>query len=174
MVGFPRVCYLTIFHMEVNMALYLVQHGKSLPKDMDPERGLSQLGMEETNRIAPVARGYGIGVRRVVHSGKKRARQTAEIYHEALGVETPLEQIDNIGPLDDVKSFRDTVTVEEGCMVVGHLPFMQRLLSILTVGDESVEFYRFQNSGIVCLDGEKDEDGRVNWFIKWTLNPCID
>jgi phosphohistidine phosphatase len=30
------------------MALYLVQHGKSLPKDQDPDQGLSEDGTTET------------------------------------------------------------------------------------------------------------------------------
>ena len=60
------------------MALYLVQHGKSLPKDQDAEQGLSQEGMADVERIAGVAQGYGVRVRTIQHSGKKRARQTAE------------------------------------------------------------------------------------------------
>ncbi len=42
------------------MALFLVQHGLSLPKDKDPEKGLSEIGKEDTQRIADVARHYAI------------------------------------------------------------------------------------------------------------------
>ena len=38
------------------MALFLVQHGISVPGELDPEKGLADLGIEETNRIAPVSR----------------------------------------------------------------------------------------------------------------------
>ncbi len=41
------------------MALYLVQHGKSLSKDQDPQKGLSEEGAVETRRIAEVAANYG-------------------------------------------------------------------------------------------------------------------
>ena len=34
------------------MALYLVQHGKSLSKEQDTEQGLSQRGYAEVSRIA--------------------------------------------------------------------------------------------------------------------------
>ena len=47
------------------MALFLVQHGKSLPKDVDPDQGLSQEGISEVDRIAGVAKGYGVGVSRI-------------------------------------------------------------------------------------------------------------
>ncbi|MCG8687603.1 MAG: phosphohistidine phosphatase SixA [Desulfobacterales bacterium] len=156
------------------MALFLVQHGVCLSKVEDPEKGLSDLGREETIRIAPVAKGYNIPVSKILHSGKKRARQTAEIYHEALGLDVPLDVLDGINPLDDVRMFSDTLDPSSGWMVVGHMPFMERLTSFLTTGDEQTKVYQFQNSGIVCLDAKEDEDGQWNWYIKWTLNPNIN
>ena len=58
-------------------------------------------------------------------------------------------------------------------MVVGHMPFMQRLVSYLTVWSEEIRVYQFQNSGIVCLDNSEGTDSKLDWFIKWTLNPNI-
>ena len=155
------------------MALFLVQHGKSAPKSEDPEKGLTDLGREETLRLAPVAKGYKIPVTRIFHSGKIRAVQTAEIYYQALAPEFPLERLPGINPLDDVHSFAATLDPEAGWMAVGHMPFMERLVSFLTTGDETTRVYAFQNSGIVCLDAVKDEEGEWDWFIKWTLNPNI-
>ena len=155
------------------MALFLVQHGISAPKDIDPEKGLSDLGREETHRIAQVAKGYKIPVQKIVHSGKKRAEQTAGIFHEILTLKTPTEEISGINPMDDVRIFAATIEPEENVMVVGHMPFMERLVSFLTTGSENIRVYKFQNSGIVCLDMERGEDNKQDWFIKWTLNPAI-
>ena len=155
------------------MAIFLVQHGKCLPKDKDPEKGLSEAGFEETRRIAPVAKGYEIPVARIFHSGKKRSEQTARIYQEALGPEPPLSRLSGINPLDDVREFAHALDPASDWMVVGHLPFMERLVSWLTTGREETRVYAFQNSGIVCLDARKDGDGAWDWFIKWTLNPNI-
>ena len=155
------------------MALFLVQHGMSVSKAEDPERGLSDIGIEETNRIAPVAKGYGIPVLSIFHSGKKRAEQTAAIYHRVLALKTPLEVISGINPLDDVRPFSLRIDPGANWMVVGHMPFMERLVSYLTTGSEETRVYQFQNSGIVCLDCEKGRDGEPDWFIKWTLNPNI-
>ena len=153
------------------MALFLVQHGISAPKDIDPERGLSDLGVEETKRIALVAKGYKIPVQKIVHSGKKRAEQTAAIYHEALALKTPMQMISGINPMDDVQNFATRIVPQENWMVIGHMPFMERLVSFLTTGTEDTRVYQFQNSGIVCLDvGDAKE---AKWFIKWTLNPNI-
>ncbi len=155
------------------MALFLVQHGMSLSKEVDPERGLSELGIEETNRIAPVAKGYGIPVQTIVHSGKKRAEQTAAVYHRALALETSLEVISGINPLDDVRAFAPRIDPGANWMVVGHMPFMERLVSYLITGSEAIRVYQFQNSGIVCLDCRTVRDKDPDWFIKWTLNPNI-
>jgi phosphohistidine phosphatase len=155
------------------MALFLVQHGISAAKDIDPERGLTDQGRAETKRIAQVAQGYGIRVGKIVHSGKKRAAQTASIYHDALSLKTPLEVVPGLNPLDDVRGFAEGITAQADAMVVGHMPFMQRLLAYLVAGSAEMKIYQFQNSGIVCLDVDEQADGRGDWFIKWTLNPHI-
>ncbi len=151
------------------MALFLVQHGLSASKEKDPEKGLSPQGIEETNRMASVARGYGIPVAKIVHSGKKRAQQTAAIY--ALALKVPMESLSNINPLDDVRAFAACIDPRAHWMVVGHLPFMERLVSFLVTGDKDIRVYQCQNSGIVCLDCQAEAAGE--WYIKWTLNPHI-
>jgi phosphohistidine phosphatase len=155
------------------MALFLVQHGISATKDVDSERGLSGQGRVETERIAQVANGYSIRVEKIVHSGKKRAEQTATVYHDTLSVKAPLEFISGINPMDDVQAFVESINPEMDLMVVGHMPFMQRLVSYLTTGAEEIRVYQFQNSGIVCLDKSEGTDGKSDWYIKWTLNPHI-
>jgi phosphohistidine phosphatase len=150
------------------MALFLVQHGLSLPKDQDPEKGLSKQGFEDTQRIAEVAKSYGPPVAKIFHSGKKRARETALIFNETLEIKEPPEQIEGISPLDDVKAFSDKIDLKSGTMIVGHLPFLEKMVSYIITDNPDLKIYKFQNSGIVCLDHEQE-----NWFIKWTLNPNI-
>jgi phosphohistidine phosphatase len=151
---------------EAVMAIFLAQHGLSLPKDQDPQKGLSEKGHADTVRMAEVVKAYKIPVSKIVHSGKKRAEQTAVIFNETLGVKNPCERIEGINPLDDVTVFAGRIDPQSNEMVVGHLPFMERLVSHLTTGTLDLRVYKFQNSGIVCLENEED-----NWFIKWALNP---
>ncbi len=155
------------------MALFLVQHGRSASKDIDPEKGLTDLGKEETERMATVAKGYRIPVQKLVHSGKKRAEQTAEIYQEVLALNNPMEKISGINPRDDVQAFAATIDPQKNWMVVGHLPFMERFVAFLTTGSADIRVYRFQNSGIVCLDAQQEGGEAPDWFIKWTINPTI-
>jgi len=155
------------------MALFLVQHGKCNSKEKDPEKGLSPLGIEEIQRLAPVAKGYKVPVSRIFHSGKKRTRQTAELYHQALEPDIPPAVMTGINPLDDVRNFAASLDPGADWMVVGHMPFMERLVSFLTTGNDGMMVYKFQNAGIVCLDARKDDNDDWDWFIKWTLNPKI-
>jgi phosphohistidine phosphatase len=152
------------------MSLYLVQHGKSLPKNVDPDQGLSEEGVAETKRIAAVAEGYGVKVSQIKHSGKTRARKTAEIFASALGPAGGTEEVGGLKPLDDVAAFAAAIKPDDDTMLVGHLPFMERLTAYLTTGSIDKPVFKFQNSGIVCLD-EDPETG--SWVIVWTLMPKI-
>lgn len=151
------------------MSLYLVQHGKSRPKQEDPQQGLSSAGEEETARIAEVARVYGVEVAVIHHSTKKRAGQTARRFAHALSPPGGIEEIAGLKPMDDVKAMAETIKAGDNRMLVGHLPFMSRLVSWLITGDTEKPVFAFQNSGIVCLDMTADQD----WVIKWTLMPHI-
>ncbi len=153
------------------MALLLVQHGKSLPKDKDPAKGLSEEGISEVEHIAGIAKKYGINVSRIMHSGKKRALQTAEIFASALKPDEGIREIEGINPLDDVAVFADKIKISDNLMFVGHLPFMQRLTSYLITGSIEKPVFKFQNGGILCMD--KNPEAAQAWFIKWALMPHL-
>lgn len=152
------------------MALFLVQHGKNLPKEQDPDKGLSPEGAADIERIANVAKGYGVKVSLIKHSGKKRALQTAEIFADILRVEGGIQASGGLDPLDDVTKVAGDLKAESDLMLVGHLPFMEKLTAFLTAGTTEKTVFKFQNGGIVCLDQAPDNN---SWFIKWTLMPNI-
>ena len=153
------------------MALYLVQQGKSLSADIDAERSLSAEGTAEVERIAKTAGKYGISPSSIQHSGKKRAEQTAQIFASVLNPEKGIQQLDGISPLDDVIPVGRKLDPDENLMLVGHLPFMERLAAFLITGIAEKPVFKFQNGGILCLD--KHPDTRT-WVIKWALMPSID
>ena len=152
------------------MALYIVQHGKSLSKDIDPEKGLSDEGRAEVEHIAEVAKNYDVRVAQIKHSGKKRAKQTAEIFASALTPELGVKTVDGMNPMDDVAVFSGGIDFGEDLMLVGHLPFMERLISYLITGSIEKPVFKLQNGGILCLDSDQSSDSPV---IKWALMPKI-
>ncbi len=151
------------------MALYLVQHGLALSKDKDLEQGLSPEGISDVNRIATVAKGYQVKISNIHHSGKKRALQTASIFAEYLTPEREIAEHRGLSPLGDVANFANDIE-NNNTMYVGHLPFMEKLVSWLITGSTDKPVFKFQNGGIVCLDLEQESN---NWVIKWTLMPNV-
>jgi len=151
------------------MTLYLVQHGQSLAKELDPNRGLSVEGRNEIVQVANIASNSDITVSTIFHSGKLRTSQTAELFAEHLKTDT-IEKIDGLLPLDSVTSFADHFHFDDRSMIVGHLPFLNRLTSYLITGDQDISVIKFQNAGIICLD----QDNTNRWFIKWAIMPVID
>lgn len=152
------------------MAVYLVQHGKALPKDQDPEQNLSEEGQSDVRRIADTAKNYNVRVSHIEHSTKARARQTAQIFAGALSPEQGLKEREGIKPMDDVTAVAKELKSEADLMLVGHLPFMEKLAAYLITGSQEPAVIKFQNGGIVCLDKAPEAH---NWHIKWTLMPRI-
>ncbi|MGD8931441.1 MAG: histidine phosphatase family protein, partial [Chromatiales bacterium] len=66
------------------MKLYLMQHGQAMAKEQDPERPLTQQGRQDVDRLGQFLRQAGVRVVRVIHSGKLRARQSAETLAEVV------------------------------------------------------------------------------------------
>jgi len=152
------------------MALYLVQHGKCLPEEIDHNRPLSEQGRATVVHVAQVAAEYGVPVSVIRHRGKPRARHTADIMTSVLKPAHGVHVSEGLTPHDDVTAFAVMCAGHEDVMLVGHLPFLDRLVSYLTTGSTVHTLFRFQNGGIVCLDRD-DDAGR--WYIKWPLSPEI-
>ena len=150
------------------MAIYLAQHGKSASKDVDPQRGLTVEGIAEAERVARRLADAGICVEVVWHSGKPRAAQTAEIFARALDPKQGVMARAGIDPMDDVELLARTLPVDRDELFVGHLPFMQRMVSLLVSGDPDVAVLTFQNAGVVCLDPDAQ---MRRWVIRWTAFP---
>jgi phosphohistidine phosphatase len=150
------------------MKLYLVQHGDALSKDTDPERPLSEIGRRDVERLAAFLKRAGIRASSVWHSGKRRAEQTATLLDAAVGTGRGGQPVSGIGPNDDVTSFAAALDVAAGeVVVVGHLPFVGRLVGLLVCGDPEREVVVYRPGSVVCL---QSDDG-IEWSIAWKLRP---
>lgn len=152
------------------MKLYLVQHGAALAKEVDPARPLSESGRQDVQAMAEFLKGAGIRVERVWHSGKLRAEQTAHLLVKAVLPRGRIEKVGGIGPNDDVAGFVSDADVwEQDILVVGHLPFLSRLVARLVAGDPELELVQFLPGSVVCL--ERQEVDR--WVVLWMLRPDL-
>ena len=149
------------------MQVYLVQHGEAKPKDLDPDRSLTDGGREETERVAAVVGRGKLKAHQIWHSGKTRARQTAEVFGETLSPPGGVAAVTGLAPNDDVRPIAEAVEREsQPLMLVGHMPFMARLAGLLLTGNPQQAPVKFRNSAVVCLTREDDR-----WQVAWILTP---
>lgn len=152
------------------MKLYLCQHAEAQWEEVDPSRPLTERGYDDVRRVGAHAAGRArVRVRRIIHSGKLRARQTAEVWAQYL---SPVEvlQAEGLDPQAEPGVWADRLAREtEDTMLVGHLPHLARLASRLLCGDEGQGLVTFYHGGIVCL--EKKEEG--TWSLQWALTPAV-
>ena len=147
------------------MKLYLVQHGLSLPEEVDPEKSLSPEGEAESRNIASFLKEKNIRVDQVWHSSKKRAVQTAQIMAESLSSPETQER-KGLNPMDPVGDFPGEIeSLNKDLMIVGHLPFVQKLASLLLSGTEDKDLVSVRNSGVICLEHTD------SWKVLWTVTP---
>jgi phosphohistidine phosphatase len=153
------------------MNLYLVQHAEAMQEDEDPARPLTSHGMECIRKVAHYAsRHLNIDIERIVHSGKKRAIQTAEVLSEELKPAKGMEQGQEMNPLSGPWGWVEQLSqTEENLMLVGHLPHLKRLASLLLCQDESKQFLEFQQGGIISFS--RNESGI--WVLRWMIIPEI-
>jgi len=148
--------------------LYLVQHGEAVAKEVDPERPMSPSGTVAVERVASFMKNAGISVDRVLHSGKTRAKQTAEIFAKSISESGATETSSGINPNDPVEGFLTHIDqLNTPTMVVGHLPFMARLISKLVIDSDAVAIVDYQPGSVVCLEKMDSK----HWCIRWMLRP---
>ncbi|MBW1999762.1 MAG: phosphohistidine phosphatase SixA [Deltaproteobacteria bacterium] len=152
------------------MKVLLMQHGKPVPEEENPERPLSGEGRREVNSVAGFLRKAGISIGLALHSGKTRARETAELVTSELNPALkPIEE-KGLSPLDDVKEIAGKLgSMNEDVLICGHLPHLGKLASFLITGEESIPIVRFRQGGVLCLESG---DGK-EWMIAWMVVPEI-
>jgi phosphohistidine phosphatase len=153
----------------IKMKLYLIQHGEAKSEAEDPERSLTEKGKKEVTSVSKIASGLNINPSQIYHSGKLRAKQTAEIIASALKIPNlSVQATQGLNPNDDVRPWAERISKErEDLMIVGHLPFLEKLTCFLLCGDENARLILFRYGAIVCLDQKGDK----GWAVRWILTP---
>lgn len=145
------------------MNLYLVRHGEAADEKTDPARPLTEKGREEIARAAASLKKSGARIDEIWHSGKLRARQTAQIIGDPLGIGSVIEK-EGLKPNDPVAPIAELIDrSEKNILIAGHLPFLGKLAALLLTGSEEREVVRFKSAGLVVL--EKSDS---SWKLRWT------
>jgi phosphohistidine phosphatase len=153
------------------MDLYLMQHGEATTETEDPARPLTEAGREAVQRVADRAKAAGAHLDISVHSGKLRAEQTALILAGAVDTLAGIQARDGLAPNDPpgpTAEWPRELGAAGTVAVVGHMPFLARLASLLLMGDETVEIVQFRLGGLVKLVPTIRSAG---FAVAWALPP---
>jgi phosphohistidine phosphatase len=140
------------------MELYLMQHGASLPKELDPEQGLSTLGREQIEKSGRAARLLVHHPDVLLASPKKRSLQSAEILAQALGypvkrimvteaVKAMTPALDTLHLLRSLHEEHDVRNV----LIAGHMPSIGELISLVITSDARAAVH-IENGGLARVD----------------------
>lgn len=149
------------------MKVYLVRHGDAVSANENPQRPLSAKGRQSVERTARLALARKVQVSTIYHSGILRALETAQIFGQLLAPPLGLEEHAGLLPEDDpaiVKAELEMTT--HSILLVGHLPYLNRLAALLIAGDPEHGVVQFAPAMMACCSKESDR-----WNIDWTLAP---
>lgn len=150
--------------------LYLLRHGIALPHGTpevpDDERPLTPKGERRLRQVGRGLRRLGLKLDRIVTSPLPRARQTAEIVAEELGVVDLLEDADALRADRDASLIRDWVLnrSEAKLMLVGHNPSLTDLVGLLIGSPHGVPPCELRKGGIAALRPSPSAGMQLHWL----------
>ena len=148
------------------MRLFLAHHAEAVGPEIDTRRPLSARGEAQAERAAIEAAARGARPAVVWHSGKLRARQTAQAFWRACNALAEFSATRDLQPEDPPSWMRDRLRGESrDILIAGHFPHLPRLLSLLLTGDENAPV-PFTQHGVVAL--ETDDEGQT-WREMWRV-----
>jgi len=135
------------------MTIYLVHHAHALGPDVDAQRPLSQEGLAHADRLAADAHAAGVSPAAIWHSGKLRARQTAEAFLRRCNPFAAFKMVRGLRPEDSPAGLQAVLAAETtDLMIVSHMPLLPELAHMLCP-----TLWEFPLHGLVAL--ERDEGG---------------
>ena len=130
-------------------------------------RPLSDRGRVEVDMLAQTSAERGAKPDVIFHSGKLRARQTAEAYWKRCNPLAAFSAARGLQPADPTTWILDAIAGDtRQLMLVGHFPHLPRLLARLLSGHEEGGSADFPLNGVVAL-----EQAGGKWVERWRLKP---
>lgn len=148
------------------MKVYLVRHAKPVDLSVDPARPLSEEGMRDIEKVAGHLALMGeVAPEVIVHSGRARARQTAEVLAARLAPPGGIREERGLRPNDSIDGWDVYLASSPGAMLVGHMPFMGLLSCELTRGEVCGWNTEFRTAEVSCYECRDGGDWKLLWHI---------
>jgi phosphohistidine phosphatase len=148
------------------MVVALLHHADALGPAVDFERPLSSRGRRQAEWLAARAREAGLRPQAIWHSGKRRARETAEAFLRACSPSAEFRMVRGLRSDDRPDWIRHELEAESrDVLLAGHMPHIASLLAALCPGSDAMPLH-----GVVVLE----RDGPDAWKELWRTAPPPD
>lgn len=118
------------------MKLYFLRHAEAEESSNDFDRRLTERGKRRTETAAQVLLRLGITPTAIYSSPRLRAKETAEIVADVLGMDVTItDRLDFMFELEDVEALADTHNEDDELLFVGHNPSFAEVVGDLSGGD---------------------------------------
>lgn len=147
------------------MRVYLIHHADALAPGVDFERPLSSVGLAQADWLAAKAKAAGCAPDAIWHSGKRRARQTAEAFLRECAPSAEFRMVRGLRPDESPDSMRIELGAEtRDVLLTGHMPHIARLLEALSPGSAPMPLH----GGV----GLERDGGAGEWREVWRAAPA--
>ncbi|HZA56759.1 MAG TPA: phosphohistidine phosphatase SixA [Candidatus Udaeobacter sp.] len=159
------------------MNLYLLRHGIAVAADepgveSDGDRPLTAKGVKRMRRAAKGLRRLNVPFDALLTSPLIRARQTADIVAETLGLETHLEEVSGLTPESSVEQLSFGLTRFQNrahLLLVGHEPLLSETASFFIAGKKGSKIDLALKKGGLCrieIDAiPPSKPGTLHWML---------
>ena len=117
------------------MRVFLVHHADAVGPAVDSQRPLSSLGRQQAEALAAKLGAAGCVPAAIWHSGKLRARETAEAMLRVCNPFAEFKMVRGLRPDDPPEWMHDVLKAEtRDVMLVGHMPSLPAIAAALSPG----------------------------------------
>ena len=153
---------------EASMRLYLMRHGEALSDAEDTGRPLTDDGRSAAAAVGDFLRSHHVRPVRVCHSPLARAEQTARLVADRMGIPEAPRVLEILGPTEDPRLAACLIADwDEDALLVGHLPHLEALTSLLLTGDPEARSFAMPPATLFCLE----RSGPRGWKLLAAVHP---
>lgn len=152
------------------MILYLIRHAHAVDDENDAARILSEKGRAQTRAMAAFLRGSReFAPEEIWHSPLIRARETAELFLEAMKSPARLIEAPGLRPEDSPVRIAHRLDHPgvASLALVGHEPHLSTLASLLVAHTPEPRFL-FPKCAVLALEG-----AAPHWQVRWHISPDL-
>lgn len=142
-----------------------MRHGEAIQMTENISQPLSEIGRQRVKGMAQFLSRNNTQVSFIFHSEKLRAQQTAQELASVLAPEKVTE-LAGLLPESDASYIAETCQYwQQDTLIVGHLPNLSQLASLLLTQQKQVVCINFETASIICLEKFSQQQWCLSWFI---------